>query len=101
MPHGTLDGTVIACDRCKEQTISEQTINIRGNAIDLLYPGKARTHGATSRRCSPRTGSRSGPGRWRRAQTGHDREVIWPLIRFSPARNSGCLSDHSCATVSA
>jgi hypothetical protein len=58
---------------------------------------------ATSSRCSRPLRIRDvvwqvAPGS---VEPGHDREVIWPLIRSSPARNSGCLSDHSCATVSA
>jgi hypothetical protein len=35
-----LDGTVVACDRCKEQAISA-----KGEAIDLWYSGNAHTHG--------------------------------------------------------
>ncbi len=40
LPHVILDGTVIACDRCKDQVIS-----VQGQAIDLWYSGKAHTHG--------------------------------------------------------
>jgi hypothetical protein len=35
-----LDGTVIACDRCKEPAIS-----VKGEVIDLWYSGKAHAHG--------------------------------------------------------
>jgi hypothetical protein len=38
--HVILDGTVIACDRCKEPALS-----VRGEAIDLWYSGKAHAHG--------------------------------------------------------
>ena len=38
--HVILDGTVIACDRCKEPAIS-----VRGEVIDLWYSGKAHAHG--------------------------------------------------------
>jgi hypothetical protein len=34
--HVILDGTVIACDRCKEPTVS-----VKGEVIDLWYSGKA------------------------------------------------------------
>ena len=40
LPHVILDGTVIACDRCKEPAIS-----VKGEVIDLWYSGKARAHG--------------------------------------------------------
>ncbi len=51
LPHVILDGAVIPADRCREKTVS-----VRGEVIDLWYSGKAHTHGATSRRSSPRTG---------------------------------------------
>jgi hypothetical protein len=35
--HVILDGKIIACDRCKEPAIS-----VKGEAIDLWYPGKGR-----------------------------------------------------------
>jgi len=38
--HVILDGTVIPCDRCKEPALS-----VKGEVIDLWYPGKAHTHG--------------------------------------------------------
>jgi len=38
--HVILDGTIIACDRCKEPAVSA-----RGEVIDLWYSGKAHTHG--------------------------------------------------------
>jgi DDE superfamily endonuclease len=38
--HVILDGTVIACDRCKEPALS-----VRGEVIDLWYSGKAHAHG--------------------------------------------------------
>jgi hypothetical protein len=38
--HVILDGTVIACDRCKEPTLS-----VKGEVIDLWYSGKAHSHG--------------------------------------------------------
>jgi hypothetical protein len=38
--HVILDGTVIACDRCKEPAVS-----VKGEVIDLWYSGKAHTHG--------------------------------------------------------
>jgi DDE superfamily endonuclease len=40
LPHVILDGTVIACDRCKEPAVS-----VQGEIIDLWYSGKAHTHG--------------------------------------------------------
>jgi hypothetical protein len=40
LSHVILDGTIIPADRCKEQTIS-----VKGEAIDLWYSGKAHTHG--------------------------------------------------------
>jgi DDE superfamily endonuclease len=40
--HVILDGKIIACDRCKEPTIS-----VKGEVIDLWYSGKAHTHGGT------------------------------------------------------
>ena len=40
LPHVILDGTVIACDRCKEPAIS-----VKGEVIDLWYSGKAHAHG--------------------------------------------------------
>jgi hypothetical protein len=40
VPHVILDGTVIACDRCKEPAIS-----VHGEVIDLWYSGKAHAHG--------------------------------------------------------
>ncbi|HEV2242958.1 MAG TPA: transposase family protein [Streptosporangiaceae bacterium] len=40
LPHVILDGTIIACDRCKEQVTS-----VQGEAIDLWYSGKAHVHG--------------------------------------------------------
>jgi hypothetical protein len=47
--HVILDGTVIACDRCKEPAVS-----VKGEIIDLWYSGKARGRrtatAATSRR---------------------------------------------------
>ena len=39
-PHVILDGKIIACDRCKEPAIS-----VKGEVIDLWYPGKACAHG--------------------------------------------------------
>jgi DDE superfamily endonuclease len=38
--HVILDGTIIASDRCKEPAIS-----VKGEVIDLWYPGKAHAHG--------------------------------------------------------
>ena len=38
--HVILDGTIIACDRCKEPTVS-----VKGEVIDLWYSGKAHRHG--------------------------------------------------------
>src|SRR5262249_12327745 len=38
--HVILDGTVIACDRCKEPARS-----VKGEVIDLWYSGKAHAHG--------------------------------------------------------
>jgi DDE superfamily endonuclease len=38
--HLILDGTVIACDRCKEPAVS-----VKGEVIDLWYSGKAHAHG--------------------------------------------------------
>ncbi len=38
--HVILDGTVIACDRCKEPVVS-----VKGEVIDLWYSGKAHCHG--------------------------------------------------------
>jgi DDE superfamily endonuclease len=38
--HVILDGTVIACDRCKEPAVS-----VKGEVIDLWYSGKAHAHG--------------------------------------------------------
>jgi hypothetical protein len=38
--HVILDGTVIACDRCKEPARS-----VKGEVIDLWYSGKAHCHG--------------------------------------------------------
>ena len=40
LPHVILDGTIIACDRCKEQVTS-----VQGEPIDLWYSGKAHLHG--------------------------------------------------------
>jgi DDE superfamily endonuclease len=40
LPHVILDGTVIACDRCKEPALS-----VKGEVIDLWYSGKAHCHG--------------------------------------------------------
>jgi len=40
LPTVILDGTIIACDRCKEQVTS-----VQGEAIDLWYSGKAHVHG--------------------------------------------------------
>ena len=40
LPHVILDGAVIACDRCKEPTLS-----VKGAVIDLWYSGKAHAHG--------------------------------------------------------
>jgi DDE superfamily endonuclease len=40
LPHVTLHGTVVPCDRCKEPTLS-----IKGEVIDLWYSGKPHTHG--------------------------------------------------------
>jgi hypothetical protein len=40
LSHVILDGTVIACDRCKEPAIS-----VKGEVIDLWYSGKAHAHG--------------------------------------------------------
>ena len=36
LPHVILDGKIIPCDRCKEQTVS-----VKGEVIDLWYSGKA------------------------------------------------------------
>jgi hypothetical protein len=59
LPHVILDGTVIPADRCRQKTLS-----VRGEPIDLWYSGKATARpmptAATSRRSSPRTGSRCG-----------------------------------------
>jgi len=38
--HVILDGTILACDRCKEPAIST-----KGEVIDLWYSGKAHAHG--------------------------------------------------------
>jgi DDE superfamily endonuclease len=38
--HVILDGTIIACDRCKESALS-----VKGKVIDLWYLGKAHAHG--------------------------------------------------------
>jgi DDE superfamily endonuclease len=38
--HVILDGTVIACDRCKEPAVS-----VKGEVVDLWYSGKAHCHG--------------------------------------------------------
>jgi DDE superfamily endonuclease len=38
--HVILDGKIIACDRCKEPTLS-----VKGEVIDLWYSGKAHAHG--------------------------------------------------------
>ena len=60
--HVILDGTIIPADRSREPAIS-----VRGEAIGLWYSGKASAKpmftAATSRRYSPRTGSRCGPRR--------------------------------------
>jgi hypothetical protein len=40
LSHVILDGTVIACDRCKEPALS-----VKGEVIDLWYSGKAHAHG--------------------------------------------------------
>jgi len=40
--HVILDGTVIACDRCKEPALS-----VKGEVIDLWYSGKAHAHGGS------------------------------------------------------
>ena len=37
-----LDGKIIACDRCKEPTVS-----VKGQVIDLWYSGKAHSHGGS------------------------------------------------------
>jgi hypothetical protein len=39
-PHVILDGKIIPSDRCQEPAIS-----VKGEVIDLWYPGKAHTHG--------------------------------------------------------
>ena len=60
--HVILDGKIIPSDRCKEPAIS-----VKGEVIDLWYSGKARARpaltAATSRPCSPRTGSAVGLAR--------------------------------------
>ena len=40
LPHVILDGTVIACDRCKEPAVS-----VQGEVIDLWYSGKVHAYG--------------------------------------------------------
>jgi DDE superfamily endonuclease len=40
LAHVILDGKIIPCGRCKEPAIS-----VKGEVIDLWYPGKAHTHG--------------------------------------------------------
>jgi hypothetical protein len=60
--HVILDGTVIACDRCKEPARS-----VKGEVIDLCTPARLTATAAVSRRCSPRTASRYGPPMWSRA----------------------------------
>jgi len=61
--HVILDGKIIACDRCKEPTVS-----VKGEVIDLWYSGKARARlivtAATSRPSWPLPGSRCGSRRW-------------------------------------
>jgi len=42
--HVILDGTVIACDRCKEPAVS-----VKVEVIDLWYSGKEHTHGGNLR----------------------------------------------------
>ena len=40
LSHVILDGKIVACDRCKEPTLS-----VKGEVIDPWYSGKARRHG--------------------------------------------------------
>ena len=51
-----LDGKVFSADRYGEKTTS-----IKGEQIDLWYPGKPTNPAATSRPCRRRTGSHCGP----------------------------------------
>jgi len=48
-----LDGKVIACNRCKEPAVS-----VKGEVIDLWYPGKAHAHGGNVQTVPGPSGSR-------------------------------------------
>ena len=56
--HVILDGTVIACDRCKEPAVS-----VKGEVIDLWYSGKAHAHGGNIQAVLAPDGSRYGSRR--------------------------------------
>jgi hypothetical protein len=47
LSHVILDGKIIACDRCKEPTVS-----VKGEGIDLWYSGRTRSCGPSSSRTS-------------------------------------------------
>jgi hypothetical protein len=53
--HVILDGTVIACDRCKSRPSAS-----RARSSTCGIPARRTPTAATSRRCSPPTGSRCG-----------------------------------------
>src|SRR5215471_18664761 len=61
--HVILDGTIIPADRCKEPAIS-----VKARSSTCGTPARPTPTAATSRRCSPPAGSRSGSRRWNRAR---------------------------------
>jgi hypothetical protein len=67
LSHVILDGTIIACHRCKEPAQS-----VKGETIDRWYSGKATAKptatAATSRRSPRRTGSPGGSPMWSAAR---------------------------------
>ena len=85
LPTVILDGTIIACDRCKEQVTS-----VQGEAIDLWYSGKAHVHGGNNqallegrngaRRRSVRAGGPEGT-------SGRHQARWWPARTTAAARN--------------
>ena len=72
--HVILDGTVIACDRCKEPAVS-----VKGEVIDVWYSGKAHTHGGNVQAVIAPDGFRSGSRCRRRTTSGS------PAVPGSPA----------------
>jgi hypothetical protein len=101
VPYLVLDGTVIACDR-----LAETTISVKGKEIDSWYSGKAHEFGGNAQalmdpRGVPRWISDVPPGHLNDLNAARQLvlAIVWPYTKDMPILADGGYNDAGCGVL--